>query len=123
MKTTTLQLLPTTSFGTPSGNYDGSSLDWSGDPQQAADYYGGFGTLQTVAIFLNLFQGLIKIEASLDTTPTSDSQWFKVYEFDSTDSTATTNNFSINITGNFTWIRTNVEGFDGGSIEKIMMSY
>jgi len=122
MKTTTRQLLPTTSFGTPSGNYDGSSLDWSGDPQQAADYYGGFGALQTVAIFLNSFQGLIKIEASLDATPTSDSQWFKVYEFDSL-STTTTNNFSTNITGNFTWIRANVEGFEAGSIQKVMLSY
>jgi len=122
MKTTTRQLLPTTSFGTPSGNYDGSSLDWSGDPQQAADYYGGFGALQTVAIFLNSFQGLIKIEASLDATPTSDSQWFKVYEFDSL-TTTTTNNFSTNITGNFTWIRANVEGFEGGSIQKVMLSY
>lgn len=122
MKTTTLQLLPTTSFGTPSGNYDGSSLDWSGDRQQAANYYGGFGGMQTIAFFLSAFQGLIKIEASLDTNPTLDSEWFKVYEFDSIDS-ATTNNFSHNIVGNFTWIRANVEGFVAGNIEKVMMSY
>jgi hypothetical protein len=122
MKTTTLQLLPTTTFGTPSGNYDGSSLDWSGVRQQAANYYGGFGGMQTIAFFLNSFQGLIKIEATLDTTPTTDSQWFKVFEFDSLSST-TTNNFAENITGNFTWIRANVEGFEAGSIEKVMMSY
>jgi len=122
MKTTTLQLLPTTTFGTPSGNYDGSSLDWSGDRQQAANYYGGFGGLQTIAFFLSGFQGLIKIEATLDTNPTSDSEWFKVDEFDSL-TTTTTLNFSHNITGNFTWIRANVEGFSAGSIEKVMMSY
>jgi len=122
MKTTTLQLLPTTTFGTPSGNYDGSSLDWSGDRQQAANYYGGFGGMQTIAFFLNSFQGLIKIEATLDTNPTTDSAWFKVDEFDST-TTTTTLNFSRNITGNFTWIRANVEGFLDGSIEKVMMSY
>ena len=69
MKTTTLQLLPTTSYGTPSGNYDGSSQDWSGEDQQAANYYGGFGGLQTVAFFLNNFQGKIKIEATLDSAP------------------------------------------------------
>lgn len=97
MKTTTLQLLPTTTYGTPSGNYDGSSLDWSGDRQQAANYYGGFGGLQTLAFYLNGFQGLIKIEASLDSDPTVDSEWFRVYEFDSLAST-TTNNFSVNIT-------------------------
>lgn len=122
MKTTTLQLLPTTSYGTPSGNYDGSSQDWSGDRQQAANYYGGFGGLQTIAFFLNQFQGLIRIEASLDSNPVQDSAWFRVYDFDSRNS-ATTNNFSVNITGNFTWIRANVEEFSAGSIEKLMMSY
>lgn len=122
MKTTTLQLLPTTTYGTPSGNYDGSSEDWSGDRQQAANYYGGFGDLQTIAYYLNGFQGLIKIEATLDADPTTDSQWFKVSEFDST-SAATTNNFSVNISGNFVWIRANVEQFSAGSITKVAMSY
>jgi hypothetical protein len=122
MKTTTLQLLPTTSYGTPSGNYDGSSQDWSGEDQQAANYYGGFGGLQTVAFFLNNFQGKIKIEATLDSEPALDTDWFKVYEFDST-SSATTNNFSTNITGNFTWMRANVEDFSQGTITKLMLSY
>jgi len=122
MKTTTLQLLPTTTYGTPSGNYDGSSQDWSGDRQQAANYYGGFGGLQTIAYYLNGFQGRIKIEATLDSDPVTDAAWFKVDEFDST-STTTTNNFSVNITGNFTWIRANVEDFDAGTITKLYMSY
>jgi hypothetical protein len=122
MKTTTLPLLPTTTYGTPSGNYDGSSEDWSGDRQQAANYYGGFGDLQTIAIYLNGFQGLIKIEATLDTDPVQDSAWFRVYEFDSTSST-TTNNFFTNITGNFTWIRANVEQFSAGTITQVVMSY
>ena len=122
MKTTTLQLLPTTTYGTPSGNYDGSSLDWSGERQQAANYYGGFGGLQTIAFFLTNFQGLIKIEATLDSDPTLDTEWFKVNEFDSL-TTSTTNNFSVNITGNFTWIRANVEGFEAGTINKLTMSY
>ena len=122
MKTTTLQLLPTTTYGTPSGNYDGSSQDWSGDRQQAANYYGGFGGLQTIAYYLNGFQGRIKIEATLDSDPVTDAAWFKVNEFDST-TTTTTNNFSVNITGNFTWIRANVEDFDAGTITKLYMSY
>jgi len=122
MKTTTLELLPTTTYGTPSGNYDGSSQDWSGDRQQAANYYGGFGGLQTIAYYLNGFQGCIKIEATLDSDPVTDAAWFKVNEFDST-STTTTNNFSVNITGNFTWIRANVEDFDAGTITKLYMSY
>lgn len=122
MKTTTLQLLPTTSYGTPSGNYDGSSLDWAGDEQKAADYYGGFGTLQTIAFYLLNFSGRIIIEATLDSTPATDADWFKVYEFD-TASSVITNNFSTNITGNFTWIRARVELFDAGTITKVMVSY
>ena len=122
MKTTTLQLLPTTTYGTPSGNYDGSSQDWSGDRQQAANYYGGFGNLQTIAFYLNGFQGLIKIEATLESDPVSDSDWFRVSEFDSTDET-TTNNFPVNVIGNFTWIRANVEDFTAGTITRVVMSY
>jgi hypothetical protein len=122
MKTTTLQLLPTTTHGTPSGNYDGSSEDWSGVDQPAANYYGGFGGLQTVAFYLNGFQGRIKIEATLESAPATDSAWFKVNEFDS-DSAPTTDNFSRNITGNFTWIRANVEDFQAGTITQITLSY
>jgi hypothetical protein len=122
MKTTTLQLLPTTTYGTPSGNYDGSSVDWSGVDQQAANYYGGFGGLQTVAFFLNAFQGRIRIQATLASTPVTDEEWFQVYDFDST-SEITTENFSQNITGNFTWIRAKVEDFETGTITKVMLSY
>jgi len=122
MKTTTVQLLPTTSYGTPSGNYDGSSQDWSGEDQQAADYYGGFGTLQTVAFYLLDFEGLIRIEATLESVPATDADWFKVYDFD-TASSVITSNFSTNITGNFTWIRATVIGFNAGTITKVMMSY
>lgn len=122
MKTTTLQLLPTTTYGTPSGNYDGSSDEFAGDRQQAANYYGGFGGLQTVAFYLNGFQGRIDIQATLDSSPASDEAWFRISEFNSLDE-ATTNNFSRNITGNFTWIRARVRDFEAGTISKIMLSY
>jgi hypothetical protein len=122
MKTTTLQLLPTTTYGTPSGNYDGSSQDFSGVDQQAADYYGGFGGLQTVAFFLENFQGRIRIQATLDSNPTTDQDWFQVYDLDTTTETLT-RNFSVNIVGNFTWIRARVEDFQTGTIDKVMLSY
>lgn len=122
MKTTTLQLLPTTTYGTPSGNYDGSSDEFAGDRQQAANYYGGFGGLQTVAFYLNAFQGRIDIQATLDSVPTDDAAWFRISQFDSTQE-AVTNNFSSNITGNFTWIRARVRDFEAGTISKIMLSY
>lgn len=122
MKTTTLQLLPTTTYGTPSGNYDGSSLDFSGDRQQAANYYGGFGDLQTVAFFLEAFEGRIRLQASLDTDPTQDSQWFEVYDYD-TASSQITASFAINIVGNFVWMRAHVTDFVAGSIQQLQMSY
>jgi hypothetical protein len=122
MKTTTLQLLPTTTYGTPSGNYDGSSLDFNGDRQQAANYYGGFGGLQTIAYYLTNFEGKIYIEASLDSDPTEETDWFLVNEYD-TASTQVTENFARNITGNFTWIRARVLDFTAGSINYVTMSY
>jgi len=122
MKTTTLQLLPTTSYGTPSGNYDGSSEDWSGENQQAANYYGGFGGLQTVAFYLSGFQGVIRIQATLDSSPSSDINWFDVYRVDTID-TPLTDFFPVNITGNFTWMRANVDLFSAGTITKVMLSY
>lgn len=122
MRTTTLQLLPTTTHGTPSGNYDGSSMSFDGDDQRAANYYGGFGGLQTIAFYLGGFKGRIRIQASLDTAPTTDSQWFMISDVDAR-SSALTSNFSRNITGNFTWIRAFVSDFEDGSIEKVMISY
>lgn len=122
MKTASLQLLPTTAHGTPSGNYDGSSLDWAGDRQQAAAYYGGGGDLQTVAFYLSGFAGHILIEATLDSDPVADSQWFTVLSYDTASSTVT-ENFSRNITGNFVWIRARVQDFDAGTITKVVMSY
>ena len=123
MKTTTLQLLPTTTYGTPSGTYDGSSADFNGVRQQAANYYGAFGGLQTIAFYLNGFQGRIKLEATLESDPTEDSDWFRVYDVDYTDSSEGSINFSTNITGNFVWMRARIEEFTGGTITKIMMSY
>ena len=122
MKTTTVQLLPTTTYGTPSGNYDGSSMDWAGVEQKAANYYGGYGTLQTTALYLLDFVGRIRIQATLESNPTSDADWFTVSEFDFT-TTQTTNNFSANIAGNFTWIRAHVSEFNSGTITKITASY
>lgn len=122
MKTTTFQLLPTTTYGTPSGNYDGSSQDFAGDRAQAANYYGGFGSLQTVAFYLSGFEGRIRIQATLDSDPTTEDSWFMISDFDSTASASTTN-FSRNITGNFTWLRARVTDFEAGTISKIMLSY
>jgi hypothetical protein len=75
-----------------------------------------------VAFYLNQFQGRIRIQATLDSLPTTDSDWFQVYDFNSI-SSATTNNFSTNITGYFVWLRAKVEDFEAGTITKLMLSY
>lgn len=122
MKTTTVQLLPTTSHGTPSGNYDGSSENWAGVEQKAANYYGGYGQLQTIAFYLLNFAGLIRIQATLESTPTTDSDWFDINTVDAL-SDPITQNFSSNIAGNFTWVRAHVSDFSAGTITKITLSY
>jgi hypothetical protein len=123
MKTSSLQLLPSTSHGTPSGNYDGSSLDFSGDRIKAASYYLSGKSLQTVAFFITDFEGSIKIQATLDSDPTVDNQWFDIYELPSDGSSIQTLTTSINLTGNYTWIRAFVSDFTAGTINKITLSY
>ena len=121
MRTTTVQLLPTTTFGTPSGNYDGSSLDFDGVSNKAPGYYSQGASLQTLGYFLSGFTGKIIVEASLTATPTA-ADWFTVNTLDGQVGT-TTRNFSANINGNFVWIRANVINFSAGSIQNLTMSY
>lgn len=131
MKTSSLQLLPSISHGTASGNYDGSSLDFAGDRVKAASYYFSGKSLQTVAFFVTNFEGDIEIQATLDSDPTSDNQydptsdnqWFEIYKLPSDESTIQTSNTSINLTGNYTWIRVFVSDFTAGTINKVTLSY
>jgi hypothetical protein len=123
MKTTDLTLLPLTVYGTPSGNYDGSSdTDFAGDRQKAADYYVRRTGLQSVRFITDDFQGTIIIQATLDADPQDDADWFDVYEFPD-DSSATTANVSYPVKGNFTWIRAQVTGFVGGQITSVTVTY
>lgn len=118
---TTETILTTTVHGEPSGNYDGSSLDWYSDPVQAANYYRGRGSLQTVIIQTTGFLGRIVIEATLDTL-TDTATWFSTYEFDSGISPRT-DYHPATILGNFVWLRARIENFDAGTINSITVSY
>jgi hypothetical protein len=121
MKTASLQLLPSTSHGSATGNYNGTSLTFAGGIQKAANYYLQGTGLQTVAFFTTALVGTVTVEATLETTPTSDADWFTVYTLPGT--TPLTGNSSTNITGNFTWIRARVSNFTAGTINKITLSY
>lgn len=122
MTTTTQTILDATEYGTASGNYDGSSQDWASDAQKAANYYRGYGSIQTVTISVTGFEGIMYIEATLDSDPDS-AAWFNTYTYGDGSSTPLTDYHPATITGNFVWIRVRVEGFSGGTIDSVTITY
>ena len=86
MQTKSLILIPSTDYEHVSGNYDGSSNNFCGDPQKAAGYNSSVGDLQTVSFFTQGLGATITIQATLDTNPVDascldESSWFDVYTF------------------------------------------
>ena len=127
MKTSALILLSATDYGTDNGTYDGSSTSFIGTEQKAAGYYSSAGTKQTVAIFTEDLLATIKIQATVDTTPTETS-WFTVLTFEGdgssvNDTTGKYWNEVHNITGKFTYVRASVSDFTQGVINKVTLSY
>ena len=114
-------LLETTVYGEASGNYDGSSQDFHGDPVIAADYYRGYGSIQTVTISVTDFVGEIRIEATLNDL--ADQAAWSLCETFGDGLTPTTEIHPITILGNFVYMRVRVLGFDGGTINSITISY
>jgi hypothetical protein len=125
MAITTVTLLPSTTYGTPSGNYDGSSEDFIGDPQKAANYYRGRGSIQTIRwVYLGV-QGLVTIQATLDNDP-AESRWFDIAatgDNSTDDSTTITATYVQAVVGNFTWLRAVVTNFKDGTIEVVQATY
>ena len=121
MTITNQTFLSGVTYGEPSGNYDGSSLDWNSDALTAANYYQGRGGLQTVIIRVTGFRGKLHIEATLDTLPTT-ATWFKTYEYGDL-VVPLTDYHPVSITGNFTWMRVKVIDFDAGTIDSVTLSY
>lgn len=118
---TTETILSNVEHGVPSGNYDGSSLDWYSDSVQAANYYRGRGGLQTIIYNVNDFLGRIFVEATLDTVAET-AHWFRIDEY-IVDYVPQTDYHPVTITGNFVWIRVNVENFEQGTINSVTISY
>ena len=124
-----ITLIPYTVVGIPSGNYDGSSLDWYSDPIKAANYYKGHGFIQTVWFNVTDFIGVITIQATLDRSPgevndttyATSSSWFTVTEFG--DSSIITDYRPIVVPGNFTWLRARIQNFDSGQINRVHVTY
>jgi hypothetical protein len=121
MTTTTVTLIPATVYGTPSGNYDGSSADFVGDPQKAANYYRGRGGVQTLQWNLDGAQALITVQATLDADPAT-VQWFDIAAYGNT-TTPVTAVHSDSVLGNFTWLRAAVTDFAAGNINSVTATY
>ena len=117
----TVPVLTNVEYGSASGNYDGSSQDWYSTAVPAANYYAGYGSIQTIRYELSGFVGRITIEATLNDLP-EQAQWFDISQR-SDGSTADSGVTTSTITGNFSWIRARVEGFDAGTIQSITVSY
>jgi hypothetical protein len=107
-------LVDDVTYGSASGNYDGSSQDWFSDAVPAANYYGGQGALQTITYLLQDFVGVITIEATLNDLQDS-APWFEVATYGD-GSTADTGTIPVNVVGNFTWLRANITSFESGTI-------
>ena len=125
MTVSSYTLVPRTVYGEPSGNYDGSSLDWYSDPVKAVNYYRGQGHLQTINFNLDGFQGLIVIQATLDAIPDLYATvWATVAELGDIDTSSQITTYRpITVAGNFTWLRAHIIDFQDGVINAVTVVY
>jgi len=139
---TTVTLIPTTTYGTATGNYDGSSASFSSDKVKGDGYYGFIDGVHTVFWQVTNFVGVIKIQGTLAQTPGA-SDWFDidlktndgsysvtadglVSELETTSvtySTATSQSKAYNFTGNIVWVRANISSFTAGTVNTIQMAH
>jgi len=116
---TTLALLPATTFGTPSGNYNGSSTSFVGNAIPAANYYGGQGSIQTLNFSISNLVATLTTQATLSDDPTLDF-WFEV---ETLTANKATNTVTYSPIGNFSWLRVAVTNFTAGSITVATVTY
>jgi hypothetical protein len=118
---TTIPVLENVVYGTASGNYDGSSQLFFSNAVPAVSYYAGNGSIQTIRYELTGFVGIITVQATLNDLP-DQAQWFDISERGD-GSTADFGVTTATVTGNFSWIRAQVEAFDAGIIQAVTVSY
>lgn len=114
-------MLGATTYGVANGNYNGTSTDFVGNVVQAANYYGGRGSMQTITINVTNFVGTIDLKGSLN-DPLNEALWFKTDNFGNA-MTATTGVFPITVIGNFVWMVPEIKDFTAGTINSITISY
>jgi hypothetical protein len=121
MGKTTVQILPTTSYGTATGNYLGAAADFVSDNVKGDGYYGFADGVHTAQVRVTAFVGTVKLQASLEKTPTS-TDWVDISGAVITAGVATTSSTFWNFTGNYVWIRASVSSFTAGTINTLMMA-
>ncbi len=117
----TVTMLDNVEYGSASGNYDGSSQLFYSNAVPAANYYAGYGSIQTIRYEFTGFVGQITVQATLNDLP-DQAKWVDISQRGdgvTSDSGVTT----ATVTGNFSWIRAKVEGFDAGTITLVSVSY
>ena len=121
--TTSVTLLPTTAFGSSVGNYDGSAAAFDSDKVEGDGYYGFSDGVHTVQTRVTSLVGTIKIQGTLVKDPAS-TDWVNIATILTSDgSTAISNSYFNNFTGNFVWIRVNVTNFTDGTINYTRVNY
>ena len=121
MSVNTLTILGLTQYGVPSGNYDGSSTDFSSDGVKGVGYYRGQGSIQTIYQHIADFQGTITIQATLDQNWET-AKWVNVNTLGDS-ITPISGTYPVSLTGNYTWLRANVQDFSNGQIDSITVVY
>lgn len=116
-------LLSSTTVGTESGNYDGSSLNFNSDNIKSKGYNGYTDGLHTIVGVVKDFVGIITIQASLATSPSSDTDWFDLSVLIGDGSTKTTDSAVSNVNVSATYIRIKVTGFSAGNISRVQIKY
>ena len=137
MPATATTLIPSTTNGTATGNYDGSSTWFYSDAAKGDGFYGYSDGLHTVSWQITDFVGKITIQASLVETPVDDAypdtpDWFDVVLVDpagtasgttQTYSSSTSSQVAFNFTGNFVNVRASISDWTAGSINKLRFNY
>jgi len=121
-------LIPSTTHGTPTGNYNGSSATFNSNNAYGDGYYGYTDGLHTVSVSTAAFIGTITIQGTLVETP-AESDWFTVRDTGGTNlvygdgATGLTVNKADNFIVNAVHVRAAVASFTAGSIAKIQFNH
>ena len=118
---TNLTLLPLTVYGTPSGNYNGSSTTFVGNSIPAANYYAGQGAIQTLTYTIDGLLAVITIQATLE-NDTPQAAWFDIDSYGNV-SVPTTATQATSVIGNFSHLRAVVTDFTAGNITSVTAAY